>query len=596
MLIFVHKIKYLLLLLLIWNADVALADCGQEQLQAAYQQLYEANDAHKPLRALVLADSLIHIMQERRETNCALYLWIQYEKGETMELLKNRSLEALEIYYDVARQAKALDHWEVLAETYISIARTHEAIGRAEDCLRNLLVAREIIQAHQLEATFSRFAVRYSSYHRIYDKRDSAKIYARIAVEYGRKHQVERSELDGHLLLGITSEELDSSTYHFQQATNFCLERKDFPGASSQKRNVANRYYNAGYIKESNTHLDTAFSYAAKIEEDFAGYYITYQSLYQLRYLLFEQQGKVDSALHYLKKFVEAERNMNLRVNQNEINQKEMAFAIEREQEKLQHEQQRASYLRAVLVIVGALSTVLVFVLVNNNNKQRFIASQKDLIEEKNVELQHAVQQQSILLSEVHHRVKNNLQLVVSMLTLRGQQESAKEVKVHFKELSDKVYSIALIHDQLYQSGQFEKVNLYEYFKILTQHFRNLDDATEPFLFNLQTEKIELNLATVLPLGMICSELLSNAIKYARIPGQKLIINLSVKQVDNKFELRFQDNGPGYPDASLRHTGTSMGGMLIYSMVRQLQGECTSTNNQGAQFTLSFVEKKISSI
>ncbi len=583
-----------LLLLGNWSNLVA-GDCNQPELKAAYEQLRGKVDAHEAVTALAFADSLLQLMENEKVEHCYLYLWIQYEKGEALELLRDRSKEALNIYYKLVKEAEKTANWELMAQVYISIARIHEIIGRPKDCLRNLKTAREIIEQHRFPAVFSRFAVRYASYHRIFNNRDTARVYAMKAIKYGRQYKVQRSELDGNLLMGILTKDVKKSVHHFQEAIKICLERKDFYGVTFQGINIARRYTNIGNFEKAMQHLNMGSSYAGKILGNSKAKHTAYQYLYEQKSIVFEAQGKLDSALFYARKSAEARGRANIQINQEEISKKEMAFAIEKEQAKLQYEKEQSLYLRLGFFVLSVLLGFMIIAFLKNENKKRFIAKQNALIAKKNKELTEALRYQSLLLSEVHHRVKNNLQLVMSMLTLKGHKIPEMNVQAHFTDLSNKVYSIALIHEQLYNAKEFEKINLNDYIQELLEHYKKLQNNETAFSFQLETNQVVfLNLATVLPLGIICSELISNSLKYARMPDRQLSLHLHIKKTQDYYHFLYEDNGPGYPSKILKHKNGSMGKMLISSMVKQLQAKSNTSNREGAVFTLVFKEKSVS--
>lgn len=585
-----------LLLLLFAASSLSGKNCDLPEMEKSFQKLYEYIDAFEPVSAIALADSLINVMDNNNLQDCPLYLWIHYEKGEALELLRTESEAALNIYYEIVRKGENSKNWEIVAETYISIARIHEIIGRPGDCLRNLNEARKIIEQHELHAVFSRFAVRYASYHRIYDNRDSARVYAVKAIHFGKVHNVQRSEVDGNLLMGILTPDLEKSVDFFQEAVNLYLKRESYYGAASQKTNIASRYISAGFPEKASSHLKEAKNYAQKVPENYNGYYSIFKRIYDLWRQVFEVQGMQDSAYIYLQKSTEAGQQADIRVNQQKVSEQEVAFAIEKEQAKLRFEQQRSYYLRWGMVLMTILLVGMVLAHYNNVKKKQYIAKQKDLISKQNEELNISLHKQSVLLSEVHHRVKNNLQLVMSLLTLKGRKMKDVNIQVHFDDLANKVHSIALIHEQLYRAGEFDEVDFGNYLRDLTNHFQSLQNEENPLLINLETNDIQLNLETVLPLGIICSELISNSLKYAKNSDQQLTLSLSITKEDGLFEFKYKDNGPGYPDNSLKHKPNSMGGLLINSMVRQLRGSSETKNQNGAVFYMRFQEKEVSKV
>ena len=583
-----------LLFLIAWGNIYGL-DCDSEELRSSYEELYTKVDAVLPIAAIKIADSLLLLLDESKNSQCSLYYWIQYEKGEAFEFLGQHE-EALVLYYKVVKNAEADQDWALAAQAYISIARNHETLGRGTDCLRNLNAARDLINKYDLKAIFARFAVRFSSYCRFYADQDSAIHYARLAIEYGKEYQVLRSELDGNLLLGLLLTDTDLAIYHHQEAVNISLRRNDMVGASSQKLNIAKHYFDAGEYERSMKELDTAFLYANRGPEEFNQQTQIYASCYDLRRQYFEKQNMMDSAYYYLERTLETEQQANLQINQETISQQEMAFAIEREQEKLDFEKQQSKNLRNGLIAMGILLAILVAVLINNERKKRLIARQKDLITTQNEDLDESLRRQNLLLSEINHRVKNNLQLIVSLLTLQGQKKPQLAAQFNLDELSNKVYSIALIHEQLYRSGEFEKIYLQDYFNELGNHFNALQSKDNPFILDFKIAPITINLETVLPIGIICSELISNSLKYAQSSDVLLEIQLSLAQESNQYKLDFKDNGPGYPTGKLEYSSESMGGMLIYSMVRQLQAKSNSYNQDGAVFSFVFQEKQVSHV
>lgn len=161
---------------------------------------------------------------------------------------------------------------------------------------------------------------------------------------------------------------------------------------------------------------------------------------------------------------------------------------------------------------MSLLLLILLWFMYKNRSKTKQISIQNTIIHENNIALLESLNKQNVLLSEVHHRVKNNLQLVISLLTLHGHNTDNRSVKNYLDDLSRKVYSIALIHEQLYRSGDFEKIDTKEYINELTSNFKILQDNRGQVEFQTELDHISLNLETVLPLGIICSELISNSL------------------------------------------------------------------------------------
>ncbi|MCB0640159.1 MAG: hypothetical protein KDC44_00905, partial [Phaeodactylibacter sp.] len=166
--------KWLLLLSLLLQSLQGISQvCDAPELRLRYAALYKSVDAYKPNYALSLADSLLEQLNDLSLADCPLQGWIRFEKGEAFEHLWQYE-DALQIYYPLVQEALAAKRWKLAAQTYISMARTHETIERSDDCRRSLQAAWELINQHKLDTVFARYAVRNASYHRWYADRDSA--------------------------------------------------------------------------------------------------------------------------------------------------------------------------------------------------------------------------------------------------------------------------------------------------------------------------------------------------------------------------------------------------------------------------------------
>ena len=214
---------------------------------------------------------------------------------------------------------------------------------------------------------------------------------------------------------------------------------------------------------------------------------------------------------------------------------------------------------------------------------------------EQNNQLNKYLEQQQLLLSEVHHRVKNNLQLVISLLTLHYNKIKNKTDFHYLEEIANKIRSIALIHEHLYNSGEFERIELSSYVKELLEHYLALHTSAQTFEYRLEADSpIYLNLETTMPIGIICTELISNSLKYARREDAGLLLEFKLSTLENKYILKYQDNGKVNSVISNKNEG--MGILLIESMVRQLQAQSSSSAIGTSSFNLIFQEKKISQV
>lgn len=591
--ILINKIKITPLVFIVFSSVCIAQNCQNADLDKYHRQMQVYIQKLESNQALAYSDSVLLIVENKQLENCEKAFWILLERSEALEL-NNQYEEALDIAYKIVRKAEKNKWWSLHALTHISIARCYESIGRSAECLKQLKEARQIISEHQLDSIYPIFCLRYASYHRIFDNRDSAATYALRSIEYGKRYSVARSVFDGHLLMGILSEDLDSSIFHSQRAVDIFYERGDFYGAASQSINIASRLRNANRNIEAWQAIHRAEMYLSKIEDKTKNYYRILSLIQHQRQYMFEAQGKLDSSYHYLKLAYENDNKAQWYVNQEKITQNAIEFGIQKEKEKVKHEQQIGLILRIGLAGMGFFLILLSWALYNNQKKQKQIKLQNQTIISKNDSLNQSIQKQAVLLSEIHHRVKNNLQVIISLLTLEGTKSQNPDVYILLEEIGSKVKSIALIHDQLYSSGDFEKINLKNYFHELCTHFQEFQSDNYNFDFEIDCDDVHLNLETVFPLGIICTELISNSLKYGKVKDQKLKIYISLKPLNEKYLMKYSDNGSGYRDVTDGTHPGKMGLNIIQFMVRQLQADSNQYNERGAVFSILFEQKQVS--
>ena len=208
------------------------------------------------------------------------------------------------------------------------------------------------------------------------------------------------------------------------------------------------------------------------------------------------------------------------------------------------------------------------------------------------LQLQESLREKEVLLQEIHHRVKNNLQVICSLLDLQSQYIQEPAMKEMFRESYNRVKSMALVHEKLYQYKNFAKINFAEYIKSLTEDlFYAYGVKNSHITLKLDIEEITLNIATAIPCALIINELASNALKYAFVPSQKGKINIALHTEDSKhFTLIVRDSGSGIPKDFDLNTTKSLGLQLVKVLTEQLQGTLVIDCRSGTEFRISFLE------
>jgi len=210
--------------------------------------------------------------------------------------------------------------------------------------------------------------------------------------------------------------------------------------------------------------------------------------------------------------------------------------------------------------------------------------------------------EKEILLKEIHHRVKNNMQIIYSLLSLQSRRIKDKNVLKMLQESQNRVRSMALLHEKLYQSKDLARIEFGDYIrKLVYGLFHSYAVSSDSIILKINAENIFLDINTAIPCGLIINELVSNSLKHAfpegkawnekgYIKGQIHIKLTSHKK--NNFTLVIRDNGVGFPeDLDFRNTET-LGLQLVNTLVEQLEGSIKLLRKDGTSFKIEFTPVK----
>ena len=209
-------------------------------------------------------------------------------------------------------------------------------------------------------------------------------------------------------------------------------------------------------------------------------------------------------------------------------------------------------------------------------------------LQSSNAHLRRALGDKETLIREVHHRVKNNLQMLCSLLELQADAIESPEGKEALELSTTRIYAIARLYEQLYRSMSEGQVMLCEYLAGLAETFRQTYGGSG-ITFNLpQNRGIYLDVDRAIPCGLILNELFTNAAKHAFLPGKAGEIGAEVNALDGHVQIRVWDNGRGLPEGLHVATSSSLGLRLVRILTRRLRGELKVESYEGAAFTLTF--------
>ncbi|HNP25040.1 MAG TPA: histidine kinase dimerization/phosphoacceptor domain -containing protein [Panacibacter sp.] len=247
-----------------------------------------------------------------------------------------------------------------------------------------------------------------------------------------------------------------------------------------------------------------------------------------------------------------------------------------------------------LITLVAAAFLVLFLILLYRNYSHKKRANTKlealnEILEQKNSQLDKRNAENELLLKEIHHRVKNNLEIVSGLLALQAAQTDHPSAQAVMQASQNRVLSMGIIHQKLYQKGNLAAIEMKDYFQNLGESILDTFNATNRVCLQCEMQPIELDVDTAVPLGLIANELLTNALKYA-FPGEengKITISLAYSAGKNELVFLLSDNGIGKSE-NLPAKGTGFGTDLVNLLVQQLEGRLTTNNGNGTSITIHF--------
>jgi two-component system, sensor histidine kinase PdtaS len=321
------------------------------------------------------------------------------------------------------------------------------------------------------------------------------------------------------------------------------------------------------------------------------------------------QVNEKDSAYFYLQQHIAVKDSVVEEDRNNAISKMQVQFETKEKETQIEFLEKEAVLQASLLKKNKQLKTwyllglmlfcLLAFLFYNRSrlkqNNNNLLLNKNREIEEKNTIIKKSLTEKETLLKEIHHRVKNNLQIISSLLNIQSENIQDENVLSSIQEGQSRVQAMSLIHQNLYQSDELTTVDIQNYLQQLLEYLSNMfvgDDKN--ITINLKANNINFDIDTAIPLGLIVNELVSNAYKYAFDKHGKGTIDIEINAINKvDFELKIKDDGKGFPDAYNPEKGNSLGLKLVKILSRQLRGKFTTKSDNGALFIVNFKDLKM---
>jgi two-component sensor histidine kinase len=226
--------------------------------------------------------------------------------------------------------------------------------------------------------------------------------------------------------------------------------------------------------------------------------------------------------------------------------------------------------------------------------KHYLLESFIDISEQKKAEeqIKQSLKEKEILLRELYHRTKNNMQVIAAFMHLRTRHFKDETLKDIFRDLETKISSMALVHKKLYESGDLSKINLKGYYHSLVELIKETYDIPDKDIdILLSGDDIPVLIDVAMPLGLILNELVTNSLKYAFIDRKEGRIDIHIKVGEKTLILLYSDNGTGFPEGFDLKKDSKLGLETIRALVeQQLMGKMEIEDKNGLLFRFTFTE------
>jgi len=217
----------------------------------------------------------------------------------------------------------------------------------------------------------------------------------------------------------------------------------------------------------------------------------------------------------------------------------------------------------------------------------------RDITKRKKTEdrIKNSLEEKEVLLKEIHHRVKNNMQVISSLINIQAMHIKDKKAREIFRDTRNRVMSMALVHERLYRSEDLSGIDFERYIERMAVHLMSYyRESAQNIELKTDVEDIFLDITKAVPLGLITNELITNSLKHAFVKSKKGKITIDFHKKGKTCHLNIGDNGRGYPKNLDFRKAESMGMDLVNSLVKQINGSIELVRNKGTLFKITFKE------
>jgi two-component sensor histidine kinase len=517
--------------------------------------------------------------------------------------------QALLNYFQGVREIEQSGLYEELAYPYALIGKTYSVIGQIDKSLAYYRKSLAVSRAKG-EVTVFNGLIRWLADALL--NQAKAREASQVLEEYIRQNPP--ITYASKTLNISTLAKCYSALKQYQQAEKYYLEAIAMSKQSSDVPTNTTVIYAASQFYVATGQYRKAVPLIKAVLADLdkpLGLGLEFQETHLLQFKVDSALGNYPSAIKHYQRYTALKDSVFNETKSKQIEElgiryetekKEQALKLKEKDNALLREQNKAGQTQRNALLGGTLLLLSLLGLGYNRyrlkkqSNQQLQARQEE-INHKNASLQQLLMDKERLLKEIHHRVKNNLQVVMSLLDSQADSLQDKAALSAIQESQHRVQAMALIHQKLYQSESVARIPMNSYVEEVVAYLNDSYSLYQPIRFDVEVEDIELDVTLAVPLGLIINEAITNAFKYAFPHERSGTITVHLERLaEASYQLVIADNGVGLPASYDPSRSRSLGMTLIHGFSRQLGGKLTITSPPGLCINLKFQEENLSPV
>jgi len=429
--------------------------------------------------------------------------------------------------------------------------------------------------------------------YRLLNRNDSAFYYLRLAEKLLVEDKLDSlrwSFVNCDLgLVYLQNQENQKGDSLLKISLNYFLNKGHLSPVCESYYEMANIYYKNKDNKKAENYAHKAL--AMGLESNLNN---TIVKIYNLLGKIAVEKGDYQHAYEYEKQYyVYKDSLVNSKVV-SQIAEQRAEFEIERKQVEVDHFKALSkARIKFIVILSTGLLSILILALflwrVNKKRKQanELLGEYNEELTQKNQIIHMALEEKEVLMKEIHHRVKNNLQIISSIISLQNMRIDDERTQEIFREMQRRIMAISSIHQKLYQGDSVSQINIKEYLtEVVDSIHTAFNNEALGVSYEVMVNNVRLDIDAAVSMGLIVNELATNAYKYAFKSDRNNHFLVSLRNLEQGCELQVIDNGSGINDKIDILNSDSLGLRMVNLLARQMKGKVTFENNNGAHFNI----------